>query len=192
MHVDYWINWAAELERMKGRPFHHWFAAVLAADAAMDLGRYCPLIITAGKRRNETNIARGSKNQKIGPQGDEEVNIWGVAGEIAIRLALNLSLDEVWNEPQRGEWPKIDGFYKGESYQVKTPTKSYYRWVYNKSIHNLKAELYFLCLPAGNKRIRIVGWLRRNELEEYWYDTDLGYGLVKVIDSNDFRPLSKL
>lgn len=177
---------------MKTHVWRSWFAKIIKDYLGIDLSEYWPMIEKVGKQQNEINIKKGRFNRKVGPQGNEEINIMGKAGEVAVRLALGLPLDPVWKVQKTGKYPEIDGEYKGETFQVKTPVGADRRMLFNPAIMTLKAQLYFLVVPAGSQRVRIVGWLPRDMLKKRMEKTNLGWGEVYIIEQRFFWPLHKL
>jgi len=161
----------------------------------VDLSDRWKKIVSTGKMRNKINQNRGSTNFKVSLQvDDEEAHIWGVAGEIAIKLLLSLPLSSVWKVQTSGKWPSTDGTYNNKEYQVKTRVRKDADMLYNPDFMNLKADIYFLVSVPNKKRsqVEVVGWITKKELEKEKRMKNLGHGPVYLIKRKHFHPITSL
>jgi len=160
----------------------------------VDLSDYWDKIVETGEYRNNVNKKRGSKNLKVTNKLDDaETHILGVAGEVAVKIVLNLPVEEVWEVKTDGNWPKTDGEYFGEKYQVKSRSESHHDMIYNPKFMNLLADIYLLVVSnGGDKKYNVVGWLRKKELKKKMKKDNLGHGTLYLIKQKEFKPILSL
>ena len=131
-----------------------------------------------GKRRYSNNRKEGVADAQVGKQTKEEIDLQGVAGEIAVAKHLNLYPD-LGVEVRSGSWDLRT--HSGLTIDVKTTSYHSGKLVAPMGTSVGKADVYVLVVGTI-PTFRIVGWAFAKSLVDESRIADLGYGPTYALE----------
>jgi len=147
-----------------------------------------------------TEIAHGRNDDKIRyvtnrrvdqNQSDIDMNVAGLAGELAVARFLGVSVDTTFSlSGDNGS----DIHLTGKTIQVKFNT--YPRGdLYFNTVDDLQSEIAVLTVPQERgslSMIRLAGWIRRTDFSKIARMRDWGYGQRMCVDQGRLSSLHEL
>lgn len=120
---------------------------------------------------------------------DERMNLIGLAGEYAVSQYLGLPLDT--SVSLAGDGGVADLRAGGYTIQVKTNTHAGGDLYFNTP-SDLRADIAVLVIADGAHRVRIAGWVWREEFQRECLHKDWGYGPRVTVSQSFLRPVATL
>lgn len=147
-------------------------------------------VVLAGVSSARTAHARSNGAHDM--QCDEkrtgsEIEMMGVLGEFAVRMALGLSLDVPIDDPEGG----VDMVFRGRTVQVKTVEKQSHRMIFHTQNH-FSADIAVLVVMHTRAVMLLVGYITQDRFRQV---RELGKfdGVVKpFVYRKQLSPISEL
>lgn len=140
------------------------------------------------KERYNNNRKAGVVDVKVGKQSNEEVDLYGMAGEIVVANVLNLYPDFT-TQPRSGGYDLL--MHDGRRIDVKTT-----QYVTGRLITTMKktgedVDIYILVIGTF-PNFEVKGWATSEEMHDKSNIKDLGYGPTYVIEQDDLHDIGEL
>jgi len=135
--------------------------------------------------RTIANRGNGVANRRIGPQGDDDIELVGIIAEIAWAKWRNVYFD-ISVTPRAGSW---DNITKDKRVDIKATRHPNGRLLATAGKSHDDVDIFVLGIVNGSS-VNFVGWASRDELIRDGNLTDLGHGKGYALDQSKLHPLS--